>query len=379
MNPFIDYYNSKNIIPVKQDLSDLKAFTDRRKFLYRSLGVVPDHLKGARAIEFGPGGGYNAVALASLNVKSIDFVDAATESINELKRKKISGDFGKVSVSIHKKNIYDFKTDLRYDIVIAEGLVPGQASPDVMLKHIAGFVRPGGILITTAQCATSMLAEVCRRVMRKKIYQMHNSEDQRLDEAKKVFQSHIDTLNTSTRPIEDWIQDQIFHDIHHSKWLFSIPDTMYALCDEFVFHGSLPRFFNDGRWYKAFDQRSDNTNQSLVDQYYSIAPCLLDYRLEIQGLQKYQSLGNRIEDIALTIYNQHSKILDDPDDYGVPDYLDQIKELYNYLPTEFDLVKQSISCYLECFPEYTSGSNVAFNFFKSWWGRGQQYICLLRK
>lgn len=44
--PYLDYYGEKNIIPVRQDLSDLDRHFRRRAALYRSLGLVPAWLKG---------------------------------------------------------------------------------------------------------------------------------------------------------------------------------------------------------------------------------------------------------------------------------------------------------------------------------------------
>ena len=59
---FVDYYNKHNVIPVRQNLDDFGYFLFRRDYLYRTLGIPLRQLSGRRVIEFGPGGGYNAVA-----------------------------------------------------------------------------------------------------------------------------------------------------------------------------------------------------------------------------------------------------------------------------------------------------------------------------
>jgi hypothetical protein len=59
---FIDYYNTNNIIPVSQDLTDLDAFIFRRNYLYQALGLPLARIKNLNVVEFCPGGGYNAVA-----------------------------------------------------------------------------------------------------------------------------------------------------------------------------------------------------------------------------------------------------------------------------------------------------------------------------
>ena len=56
MRAFIDFYNTENIIPVRQDIDDPRFF-DARSFLYSRLGAPLPFLKGMEVIEFGPGGG----------------------------------------------------------------------------------------------------------------------------------------------------------------------------------------------------------------------------------------------------------------------------------------------------------------------------------
>ena len=53
--PFIDFYNSQQTLPVRQNISDPR-FLDGRSFLYSRLGIPLRFLKGMEIIEFGPGG-----------------------------------------------------------------------------------------------------------------------------------------------------------------------------------------------------------------------------------------------------------------------------------------------------------------------------------
>jgi len=85
-NAFIDYYNAQGIIPVRQDLSDTENFIFRRNYLYKTLGVSLRQLKGRSIIEFGPGGGYNAIATSHYNPEHYVFVDATKASLTELNK-----------------------------------------------------------------------------------------------------------------------------------------------------------------------------------------------------------------------------------------------------------------------------------------------------
>ena len=63
---FVGFYESNNISPVSQDISDLNKHFQRRNSLFRSLGILPSLVKGIKVLEFGPGSGHNALYTASL-------------------------------------------------------------------------------------------------------------------------------------------------------------------------------------------------------------------------------------------------------------------------------------------------------------------------
>lgn len=65
-NTMLKYYWDHEIIPVHQTLpkKDFPRFRFQRESLYRNLGVHFGSIAGKRVIEFGPGTGDNAMALA---------------------------------------------------------------------------------------------------------------------------------------------------------------------------------------------------------------------------------------------------------------------------------------------------------------------------
>jgi len=73
--PFIDFYRRHGISPVSQNISNLKKHLERRKALYRHLGIPPTLVKDRTVIEFGPGNGHNAIYTTSLNPSRYVLVD----------------------------------------------------------------------------------------------------------------------------------------------------------------------------------------------------------------------------------------------------------------------------------------------------------------
>ena len=68
----LEYYTRHGINPVRYDLSDLQLHLDRRGSLYRTLGVTPLAVRGARVLEVAPGTGQNSLYLARLAPRQLD-------------------------------------------------------------------------------------------------------------------------------------------------------------------------------------------------------------------------------------------------------------------------------------------------------------------
>ena len=88
--PYLDYYISNKIIPVRQDISQLESHLKRRSVLYHHLSIPPAAVRSQRVLEIGPGTGDNAIHTASLSPKAYVLVDgnpysiAATRIVPEL-------------------------------------------------------------------------------------------------------------------------------------------------------------------------------------------------------------------------------------------------------------------------------------------------------
>jgi ubiquinone/menaquinone biosynthesis C-methylase UbiE len=84
--PYITFYSENKINPVSQDISDIGKHFRRRESLFRHLGIAPALIKDKNLLEFGPGGGYNALYTKSLSPAKYVLVDANPTSLDTAKR-----------------------------------------------------------------------------------------------------------------------------------------------------------------------------------------------------------------------------------------------------------------------------------------------------
>jgi 2-polyprenyl-3-methyl-5-hydroxy-6-metoxy-1,4-benzoquinol methylase len=379
LKPFVDFYNKHNVIPVGQDISDLDNFVFRRNFLYARLGAPLRQFHDRRVIEFGPGGGFNAVATSLHQPELYVFVDATQASLVELDKKRNDNQFRAKNIEIIDSNIFDYSDDRKFDYVIIEGTICGQAEPERMLRHASGFVNKGGILISTTISATSVLSEICRRLLRIKISETIEGFDPQVRFASKIFDSHLKSLGTSTRPTADWVIDMIFHDWHNEKYIFSMIDSAAAIEDEFDFYRSLPCFLTDDRWYKKVTRTSQSANELLAEQYPALAGCLIDYRISLNSVLKISHQLGNLESLSKLACEVHDTIINENSYRKLDEFFRILMEIRRSLPIEFAPTIAAIDDFVTSLPRFIDNSdNVGFIDFKSWWGRGQQYVSFIR-
>lgn len=273
MNAMLQFYQRHHISPVIQDLSDVPAHFARRAGLYRSLGLPPIAIAGKSVLEVGPGSGCNATYTASLRPHRYVAVEPNPRGAFELEERHIG------RLIVHGVRIEDYPVDEYFDVVLCEGVLGlCGTDPIPLLASIAGHVKRGGVLVITCIDAISDCAEVLRRAVANKLLRDATIESpltipEALAILRPVFTPHLATLKGMTRSVDDWIVDNLLNPASIGPTL-SIPEAITALDSEFDVLNSSPRFLSDWRWYKA----SPPGNQWALDAYWTTCHNLLDYR-----------------------------------------------------------------------------------------------------
>ena len=274
MTSLLDFYRQHGISPVAQDVSDLSAHFERRRGLYRSLGLSPLTIRGASVLEVGPGSGHNALYTLSLHPRSYVAAEPNPRGAEETRRTLAGARPG--SVVVVEKAIEDFAWYYQFDVVFCEGLLGlCGADPKALLEHVIKHVTPGGVLVITCIDAISDHAEVLRRAMAHPLIDRSAPLEEQLAVLRPVFEPHLATLKGRTRSVDDWIIDNILNPASIGP-TFSIPDACEALEGRFDLMGCFPQFLTDWRWYKE----RPAGNGWAIDSYWQQAHNLYDYRVE---------------------------------------------------------------------------------------------------
>lgn len=378
MDRFLDFYRSIDFIPTGQANVEWPNLYNRRIALYRDLGISIPWLKGRRVIEFGPGGGYNAQPILYHSPSSYHFVDGMRESLAILESVRSMGVSNGVEVKFFHSLFQEFRTENRYDLVIAEACLPGQDNPEKILKLLINIVDSDGILVITNTSKVSLLSEILRSVLAMNIQKLSLGVDDHLNLISDFFESHIRTLPGAVRTSKEWVLDNIFHTWHEGKSDFSFVEVVPLLEDSgFIYIGGSPSFYQDFTWYKDPRKYESRSSSKLIEQYNSIEIFLLDYRIA-PTFKAYTILDNDnlidALECARLCFDAAKLYLKTGDITQSKSLVDRTESLIKVLPNSFNITKlalQEFVDFINLLPK--SVEEFDFRHFSSWWGRGQQY------
>ena len=247
-NPFIVFYGENRISPVHQNIKNINLHYLRREKLYRQLGIPAIIFNNRNILEVGPGGGYNSLAFFKWGAR-MDFVEPNPKAQEEIYKILEEHNIGKELWTLNKCKIEDFETERKYDVVIAEGFIPGIYNRAEVIDKLTKHVNPGGVIVVTCIDDISFFFEQIKRLIAWRLIKNIDDFNAKVRILTKAFSSHLAKLKGATRPVEDWVIDQFLNPALNAE-LFSIYDCINEFPPDFEYLGSSPSMFTDYSWYK---------------------------------------------------------------------------------------------------------------------------------
>ena len=268
-NPFISFYGAHGISPVHQDVRNFKVHLMRREKLYRMLGLPVVAFNQRTILEIGPGGGYNALAFFAWGAR-VDFIEPNPKAQEELPQLLGKHHIKRDKWSLFPGKIEDFQSDRLYDIVIAEGFIPGLYDREKVINKISRLVKKGGVVVVTCVDDISFFFEITKRIIGHRLLNAFKVENfsQKIALLSRAFSTHFKSLKYTSRPLKDWIADTYLNPGIYGKF-FSIADCISEFDKDFIMLGSSPAMFTDCSWYKniEFDREGSLLKQFFVKRH----------------------------------------------------------------------------------------------------------------
>lgn len=282
MNQFVDFYKKHNISPVRQNISDFQNHFLRRKSLYRELGLIDSGFANANILEIGPGSGYNSIITALYDFKSYVLVEPNTRGYNDMLKLFEEQKIDVKNIRFINDYAENIEFDEKFDIVLCEGLLPGLDNKTNLLKTLSEQVKAGGVLAITTVDEVSIFLDIVRRFIGNLLIHDVDSFERKVEILSKAFQSHLEQLSGSSRPIEDWVADVLINPASSKpKDYFSIEDAINYFNEEFYYYNSSPNIFTNIHWYKNEEQEPKKYNHNYLTQFFEKRHVLLLQKMDV--------------------------------------------------------------------------------------------------
>ncbi|MDD5012067.1 MAG: methyltransferase domain-containing protein [Candidatus Nanoarchaeia archaeon] len=264
---FLEFYGKHEISPVRQDLSDYKKHTERRRELYRHLGLLPTSFKDKKILEVGPGGGYNSLVIADWEPSLYVLIEANKTGINDIKR-NFAGHpiLEKKGLQLIEKRLEETSLDEKFDIVLCEQTIPHNKNQKDLLNKLDEFTKEGGIMVLTCIDEISSYFEIMKRYFGFQLVKGKEDFREKVNILVDALGPHKRTLSGSSRFEEDWVIDNFLNEAVHNS-LFSMGDCINFFREKYQIYNTSPKIFTDYRWFKKIPEEDGKHNEVCLEQF----------------------------------------------------------------------------------------------------------------
>lgn len=248
----LEYYR-KHFISTEHGVdAEWEKHIERRRKLYRQLGIPILALQGSSVLEVGPGEGHNTLPLLKeWSATHIDLLEPNEVARKELEAKFELHNIPKERYTIYADTLREYNSDKEYDIVIAEGFFHNSKDWKDYLRILKKYTHVNSIVIVTCSDEISFYVEKMKRVILRYLVRDVREHDKKIEEIKKIVKPQLAMLRGMSRAIEDWIEDMIF--FPYGDEFMNMKKAIEECSEEFDVLGASQNIFVDYSWFKDFE------------------------------------------------------------------------------------------------------------------------------
>ncbi len=254
---FIEFYEELKFSP-KQEISDYKNHINRRRELYKHLGLLPQYFKGKKVIEVGPAGGFNSLVIADWNPSEYYLIEPNKQAIRDINDNFRDHPILKDGrLKIIEKKLEDFNDNKKFDIVICEATIHGLKNQTRVLTKLDHLLSREGVLIITCIDEISYFFDIIKKYFAYELSKDIPDLEEKIVILSKAFNSHL----LGNKIQRDWIIDNLLSDVVFNS--FSIKDCINFYNEKYQIYNTSPKLLTDSRWYKKIPNDEDYNNIAL--------------------------------------------------------------------------------------------------------------------
>lgn len=258
-NENIEFYRTHRIAPAINEHKDQKKFLEKRRKLYRQLGIPLMCIEGKDIVEFGASCGENSLPLitgfdtSKRGAHHIDIVEP-----NVVGRDAIQNLFKENGVSMKKYTLYSdtletFSIEKKYDIIIAEQFLQHCRNWRECLSALDRFAKSNSIIIITCADSIGLYVEMMKRFVGRQMVndiEIFNSKVEKLVE---LFGEHLNLLKGMNKTHKDYVADMFYDDFILNGAQMNMVDAIDFLKKDYDVLGASQNIFTDHSWYKDIE------------------------------------------------------------------------------------------------------------------------------
>lgn len=381
-NALLNFYIESNISPVRQNISNLGIHFKRREKLYRQLGIPIQLFSNSKILEVGPGSGYNTLAFfewgGGIN-KKIDLIEPNKKGIDDISQLFLEHKINKEYYNIIDCKIQEFTTDIKYDIIIAEGFLPSIINKKEIIDNLIKLANERGIIVITCIDEIGFFIEQMKRLIGYILTSNIKDLSKKIEELCKIFEPQLNLLQGVSRNVVDWVQDQLINPANNTSTL-SLEEAIVYLGQEFDVLGSSPNLFVDYSWYKDidFDYKKEYKKQFSIKRH-NLLMCGLEETFLLPEENEY--LLNNIRAIRQYAID-YERSYDKNNIKSIIYYLNNILHIMKRIDSKLYKVVIELNEILTTLLNKGDQLNIDLSKYKNFFSafsRSQQYISFIKK